>query len=192
MEEKGRVQMNWRDRGWYLLPSNGGISLGWIHKHYTTPTTNNDGIGTSDTSKGTISTNNADGDNDNNTSDDSSLSSKDDAIVIVVKPSLPVSTGYDINTNDEKQDDNNVEKPLFHVLITYLKTTKATQDLSASPPSEQQSTNMEEELGCHGGITIADQDHPKLLETMYQVLHLLKKDGYIMWIKSYASTVFFI
>ncbi len=97
--------MNWRDIGWYLLPSNGGISLGWLQKHCTIPTTNNDGIGASDTSNGTISTNNADGDNDNNTSDNSSLSSKDDAMVIVVKLSLPLLTGYDINTNDEKQDD---------------------------------------------------------------------------------------
>jgi hypothetical protein len=174
MEEKGRVLMNWKDRGWYLLPSNGGISLGWIHKHYTTATqNNNDTFGTSDTSNGTTSTNDADGENDIKNDEDSNIPSKDAAIVIVVKLSIPVTSGYDKTTNDEKQDNKNVERPFFNVLTTYLQTAKTTQDLSATPPSEQQqSTSVEEELGRHGGITIADQDHPKLLEALFQLIHL--------------------
>jgi hypothetical protein len=30
---------------------------------------------------------------------------------------------------------------------------------------------VEEDLGRHGGITIADQDHPKLLEALLQLIH---------------------
>jgi len=32
MEEKERIDMKWKNKGWYLVPSNGGKSIGWIHK----------------------------------------------------------------------------------------------------------------------------------------------------------------
>lgn len=137
MEEKERVRMKWTKGGWYLLPSNGGISLGWIHKHCETSPYD-------------------EGNTENCNAPDSSPVDTNDAVVIVIKLSPHVTTKEEKEKAVEKQ--TCLTKPFFNILKTYLTKAKTERHMSKSL------CNFEEELGRKGGIEISNQDHAQLLQ----------------------------
>jgi hypothetical protein len=154
MEEKGRVRMKWTKGGWYLLPSNGGISLGWIHKYSTE--SSNDETSLHD-----------EGNTDNGPTQDSTTIRIDDAVVLVIKLSPPSATEDDgeEEVNDKLGQKNCMTKTFFNVLKSYLTMIKSIIDKQPTSIS-----NFEEELGRQGGIEISNQDHAQLLNALQNFL----------------------
>jgi hypothetical protein len=144
VEEKGRVRMKWTNRGWYLLPSNGGISLGWIHKCCTESYNNETSLCD-------------EGNTDNGPTQDSSTIRIHDAVALVIKLYPPSAT--------EDEEEEKITKPFFNVLKSYLTMVKSTMDKQSTSIS-----NIEEELGRHGGIEISNQDHAPLLQALQSFL----------------------
>lgn len=147
MEEQERVLMNWKNKTWYLLPSNGGVSLGWIHKLKK--------ITASDESNLEVS---------RHSNEQTHLN--EDAVVLALK--LPVDFNYAETTmsiSDEKEKDKAqtcVIEYFFSILETYLKPYRRAQNHHSS---KEEFTNAEE-IGRFGGIQIAECDNVKLSQAL--------------------------
>ena len=148
MEEQERVLMNWKSKTWYLLPSNGGVSLGWIHKLEKSTASNKSNLEIfHDINKHTHL--------------------NKDAVVLVLK--FPVdfncaeTSSLSISNGKEKDKAQTcVIQYFFSILETYLKPYQRAQKHHYS----KEEFIDAKEIGRFGGIQIAECDNVKLSQAL--------------------------